>query len=170
MQKEIEKESFLRRITETVKYFLITRRLGFYFIVAAVVLALVQVIIYGIAFSELSFTKYRHWSVIFFSVISIISGLGLTVSRWTSPWAAGVMLVMEFLSFLMFFKYGYMYFSELFFAGVTAEVIGEMYYGYMASMILYVLVFIIGIAAVFLKQYDNRITTDKKGENDEKKS
>lgn len=135
-----------------VKDFFKSRRIGFYLTVAAVILALVQLIVYAAAFSASDFIRYKHWSVILFSVFAMLFGLGLGLTRWTEPFAPLAVFVFELISFLMFAKYGYMYFSELFFAGVTAEAVSQMYYGYMASIVLYVLIWGVSIAAFFTHQ------------------
>lgn len=136
----------------SVKEFFKSRSLGFYFLAAAVLLALIQLIIYSAAFSDPAFVKYKHWSVILFSVLAMCSGLGLCLTRKTEYFAPLAVFVFELLSFVMFVKYGYMYFSELFFAGVSAEAFAQMNYGYMGSIILYILCWGTSIASFFLRQ------------------
>lgn len=140
---------------QILKDFFKSRSIGFYFTVIAVLFAVIQLIIYAVAFSAVAFVKYKHWSVILCSVFAIILGLGFSCTRWTQTFAPLAVLVFELLSFLMFVKYGYMYFSELFFAGISATAISQMYYGYMASIIFYVLCWASGIAAMFLRQSKN---------------
>ena len=59
---------------------------------------------------------------------------------------------MEFLSFLMFMRYGYMYFSQIFYSGISLSLIFQMYYGYLVSIILYIVIFGLGVAAMSIKQ------------------
>ena len=143
---------FFRKILGKAKEFFTTRWLGFYFTAALVVLSFVQLIIYAVAFSPVSWESYKHWTVIFFAVLAIVCGAVMPFFRVTAPWSAAAATLMEFLSFLMFVRYGYMYFSQIFFGGVSISLFFQMYYGYLASLILYVLCFAIGIAAIFLKQ------------------
>lgn len=137
---------------EKLKNYFKSKALGFYFTASVVVLSLIQLIVYVAAFTPVSWESYMHWSVIFFSALAIVSGIGLSVFKVTSPWAPAAATLMEFLSFLMFMRYGYMYFSQIFFSGVTVSLIFQMYYGYLVSIILYVVTFILGIIAMSLKQ------------------
>ncbi len=144
--------NLLKKFKDKTTYFIKTRRTGFYFLIAALILSLTQIIIYNVAFSANDFIQYKHYSVILLAVFAIILGLGLSLFKWTESIAPFVTFFLEVFSFMMFFKYGYMYFSELFFAGVTWQRITEMYYGYMASIILYILIFITSIVSFFSKQ------------------
>lgn len=137
---------------QLVKDFFKSRRLGFYFTVAAVLLALIQVIIYAAAFSTIRFVVYKHWSVILFSVFAILAGIGLSCTKWTETFAPVAILVFEVLSFVMFVKFGYMYFSEHFYGGVTLETIFSLHYGYLGSIILYILTWAVCAAAMFMRQ------------------
>lgn len=137
---------------KSVKEFFKSRSFGFYFTAGALLLALIQLIIYAAAFSTVDFVKYRHWTVIFCSVLAICAGVGLSCFKWTEHFAPLAVFVLTLASFLMFVKYGYMYFSELFFAGVSAEAVSQMYYGYMGSIVLYIMMWGVSIAALFLRQ------------------
>lgn len=141
-----------KEIMQLVKDFFKSRRLGFYFTVAAVLLALIQVIIYAAAFSTIRFIVYKHWSVILFSVFAILAGIGLSCTKWTETFAPVAILVFEVLSFVMFVKFGYMYFSEHFYGGVTLETIFSLHYGYLGSIILYILTWAVSAAAMFMRQ------------------
>lgn len=135
-----------------IKDFLRSRRLGFYFTAAAILLAAVQFIVYLAAFTAPEWTTYMHWTVPFFSALAIVSGAALSLFKKTAPFAPAAVTLCAFLSFLMFAKFGYMYFSIQFYGGITAARIANMYYGYLADIILYVLIFVTGIAAIFMKQ------------------
>ena len=52
----------------------------------------------------------------------------------------------------MFMRYGYMYFSQIFFGGISLSLFFQMHFGYLWCILLYVAVFGIGIAGMFLKQ------------------
>ena len=137
---------------EKLKNYFKSKALGFYFTMAVVVLSFVQLIVYVAAFTPVSWESYMHWTVIFFSVLAIISGIGLSVLKVTSPWAPVAATLMEFLSLLMFVRYGYMYFSQIFFGGFSLALVFQMYYGYLVSLILYVCILGVGTASIFLKQ------------------
>lgn len=156
---------YLEQFVDKAKEFIKTRGLGFYFLVGAVILSLIQIIIYEVAFSHSDFLRYKHFSVTLLAVLAIIVSLGMTLTKRTKQLAPITMFFMELFSFMMLMKYGYMYFSELFFGGISLEVIGQMYYGYMGSIVLYVLIFIITIAAFFMKQSKNIEREEVSNEN-----
>lgn len=156
---------YLQKIVGKAKTFITSRSLGFYFLVSALILSLVQIVIYNVAFSANDFIQYKHYSVILCASLAIVCGLLLSLTKWTDSFAAYITFFLELLSFLMFLKYGYMYFSELFFAGVTWTRITQMYYGYMASIILYLIIFVITIASFFMKQRKIRIERVATNEN-----
>lgn len=140
------------RVLEILKNYFKSKALGFYFTAAVVALSIAQLIVYVAAFTPVSWESYMHWTVIFFSVLAILSGIGLSVMKITSPWAPVAATLMEFLSFLMFMRYGYMYFSQIFYSGISLTLIFQMYYGYLISIILYLVIFGLGIAAISLRQ------------------
>lgn len=146
---------YLNKFLDKTKEFLQTRNIGFYLILASIVLSIIQIIIYEVGFSATDFIKYKHFSVTLLAVFAIFVTLGLSATKWTERLAPFAMFFMELFSFLMLIKYGYMYFTELFFAGVTWTRITQMYYGYMGSIILYVLIFVISITSFFMKQSKN---------------
>ena len=140
-----------------LKDFIKSRGVGFYFTIVSILLMLIQVILYAVSFSNEMFIQYKHWTVIFFMALAIVAGLGLSLTRWTRSFAPLAIFVLELLSFLMFAKYGYWYFTEVFFGGVVnAETIGSMYWGYKSSIVLYVLVLIASGASIFIKQAKNK--------------
>lgn len=140
------------QVLEKLKNYFKSKALGFYFTAAVTLLSFVQLIIYIAAFTPVSWESYMHWTVIFFSVLAVISGIVLSIFKVTSPWAPAAATLMEFLSFLMFLRYGYMYFSQIFFSGVTLSLIFQMYYGYLVSIIFYVVTLVLGVVAMALKQ------------------
>ena len=44
-----------------------------------------------------------------------------------------------------------MYYSELFFGGIELRLIFSMYYGYLFSLLIYIVIFVLGIIACFKK-------------------
>ena len=51
---------FLQKTVENAKSFITSRSIGFYFLVSAMILSLVQIIIYDVAFSANDFIQYKH--------------------------------------------------------------------------------------------------------------
>ena len=86
---------------QKIKDFFKSRWLGFYFTAGAVLLSLIQLIIYSAAFSAVDFVKYKHWTVIFCSALAMIFGIGLSCTRWTEKFAPLAVFVCAPASFLM---------------------------------------------------------------------
>lgn len=141
-----------------VKNFFKTRGIGFYFTVAAWVLALVQLIVYAVAFATPALRSYGDWETTLFSVIALVLCVGLACFKPTERFAPVVLAIFELLSFYMFIYYGYMYFSTLFYSGITWDAISLMHYGYWLSIVLYVLIFASSIVAIYTKQSKEDVT------------
>ena len=65
---------------DAVKNFFKTRRIGFYFTVVAVILAVVQLIIYSIAFNDVLYVQYRSTAAIVCSSLAIVLGVLLLLN------------------------------------------------------------------------------------------
>lgn len=130
---------------------------GFYFALTIGLLALIQLIVYLCGFLDPQWEPYFDRSVVILSALA--AGLGILpclVSAFSpvkaaSHYGAGLCLLFAFLSFLMFNRYGYMYYSELFFGGIELRLIFSMYYGYLFSLLIYIVIFVLGIIACFKK-------------------
>ena len=73
---------------------------------------------------------------------------------WIKPlskWAPLVLFIGEFFAFFAFIEASVLYLSSNFFGGVTMEAIMGMRFGYLFTVITYVLIFIVSGIAVFLK-------------------
>ena len=142
----------MKDVLKVVKEFFKSRALGFWFTTAAVILSVARLSVYIAGFTLPAWESYFHWTVVFFSVVAIAAGIALSVFDTTAPYAAAATTLFEFLSFLMFMRYGYMYFSQIFFGGISLSLFFQMHFGYLWCILLYVAVFGIGIAGMFLKQ------------------
>lgn len=134
-----------------------SKKLGYFFVLAISLLAASQLVIYLLAFLDPRWISYYDQSVVILSAAAAALGL-LSVAvdaifRWkgATHFGAGLCLLCSFASFLMFNRYGYMYYSELFFGGIELRLIFAMYYGYLFSLLIYLVIFGLGIAACFMK-------------------
>lgn len=137
---------------DAVKNFFKTRRIGFYFTVVAVILAVVQLIIYSIAFNDVLYVQYRSTAAIVCSSLAIVLGVLLSCTRWTERCAPAAVALLELLAFLFFIRDGYWYFTTQFFAGVTWTAIVTTYYGYLVSIVMFVVILALSVASMYLKQ------------------
>ena len=134
-----------------------TKKPGYYFVLAISLLALAQLVIYLMAFPGTQWEPYYDQSVVLLSGAAALLGIVSLAADALFCWKAathfggGLCLLLSFLSFLMFNRYGYMYYSELFFGGIEVRLIFSMYYGYLYSLVSYILIFVLGICACFMK-------------------
>lgn len=142
----------LAKSSDAVKNFFKTRKLGFYFTAAAVVLALIQLIVYAIAFNDVLYVQYRSTTAIVCSSVAIALGVLLSCTKWTEKCAPAAVALFELLAFLFFIRDGYWYFTTQFFAGVTWTAIVTTYYGYLVSVIMFVAILALSVASVYMKQ------------------
>ena len=96
------------------------------------------------AFLDPRWQSYFDRSVVILSGLAAFFGLASVAAdalfRWKAAthFGGGLCLLFAFLSFLMFNRYGYMYYSELFFGGIELRLIFSMYYGYLFSLLIYI--------------------------------
>lgn len=133
------------------------KKAGYYFVLTTGILALAQLLIYVPAFLDPRWQSYFDKSVVILSGLAAFFGLASVAAdalfRWKAAthFGGGLCLLFTFLSFLMFNRYGYMYYSELFFGGIELRLIFSMYYGYLFSLLIYIVIFVLGIIACFKK-------------------
>ena len=127
------------------------KKAGYYFVMANSLLSLVIFIIYLVAFLDPQWESYFHSSVAIFALLSFVVGGASLCYKRLSHWGGGLSLLFSFISFLMFNRYGYMYYSQIFFGGIEFRLILQMYYGYLYNLIMYLVIFGLGIASCFMK-------------------
>ncbi len=142
----------LEKSLDAIKNFFKTRSLGFYFTASAVVLSLIQLIIYAVAFNDIMYVQYFSTAAVVCSVLAVVLGIGLSCTKWTEQWAPAAVAALELLACLFFIKDGYWYFTTQFFAGVTWKAITTTYYGYLVSIVMFVVILGISTASIYLKQ------------------
>ena len=140
-----------------ISNYLKNKKAGYYFLMAISLLSLVQLIIYVNAFLDPQWESYFDSSIVIFSSLAVLFGIGSIVVdvifkvKASTHFGGGLCLLFSFLSFLMFNRYGYMYYSQIFFGGIEFRLILAMYYGYLYSLLLYIVIFGLGIASCFMK-------------------
>lgn len=134
--------------------FIKTRRAGFWVMVGAMVVALIEAIVYGSTYLDplSGLSGYFSAAALALPFAGIVVALAASVFRPTREWAPVVLFAFEFASFGTFITGTYMYLSEVFYAGITAEAFAALNKGFTASVALYLIAFIASITAIFLKQ------------------
>ena len=136
---------------DTVKNFFKTRRAGFYFTVAAVILSLIELIIYSMAFNDILYVQYYSTASVTCSVLAIVLGILFSCTKWTERCAPAAVALLELLAFLFFIREGYWYFTTQFFAGVTWTAILTTYYCYLVSIVMFVVILALSVASMYMK-------------------
>ncbi len=149
-----------------IKNFFKRRGIGFYFTMGGVLLSVIEVIIYSVAFSTMDYAQYFSQPAVICSVFAIILGVGLSLTKWTESLAPVALGVLELAAFMLFIKDGYWYFTTQFFGGITMQAIVTTYYGYLCSIILFLLILGVSIASVFLRQSKQIKQTENEGGNE----
>lgn len=134
-----------------IKEFLKTRTVGFYLVFVATVLSFVQAIVYVATYTGSSLEIYYVPAAFALPFVGIALCVGMLCFARTREWAPLVLFALELGSFLLFAKGTYLYLTEVFYAGVNAEAFKMLNKGFTASVVLYLLVIILSIVALFLR-------------------
>lgn len=152
------------KVCDGAKNFFKTRSVGFYLTMSAVVLSLIQLIIYAIAFNAELYVQYFSTAAVIWSVLAMVLGIALSCTKWTEQWAPAAVAVCELMAFLFFIKDGYWYFTTQFYAGISMQAIVTTYYGYLWSIGLFVVILLLSVASVYIRQSKKRESKNSKEE------
>ena len=131
---------------------------GFYVSLASVVLLLVANFCYLFGFSGL-LLEYNNSNVMLISVIGIVVFAALLLVKYTSNYSPIVLWMVNVISFLLFILNIYMYFTGVFYNGLTAEAFGLIKPIVLVALVLFLTSMIVSNVSVYM----NHIAT-KKGE------
>ena len=144
-----------------IKEFFKTKTVGFYLVLVAVVLALAQAIVYVTSYTGSSLELYFVPAAFALPFVGIVLCVGMLFFNRTREWAALVLFALELGSFLLFAKGTYLYLTEVFYAGVNAEAFKMLNKGFTASVVLYLVVIILSIAAMFMRMSKDGKTSSR---------
>lgn len=122
-----------------MKDFFSTKAAGFYVSVASVILSLATLLVYVLYGTVGDGGQYFSSVAMMFLVISIVAFGVMSVFKVTAPWASFVQAALLFISFLICLYSCYMYFSEVFYGGITGRAFQLMNKYFLYSLILYLL-------------------------------
>lgn len=122
-----------------MKDFFGTKAAGFYVSVASVILSLATLLVYVLYGTVGEGEQYFSPLALTLLVVSILAFGGMCIFRMTAPWASFVQAALLFASFLICLYSCYMYFSEVFYDGITARAFELMNKYFFYSLILYLL-------------------------------
>lgn len=127
------------------------KTVGFYFSVVSMILLILSMVLYKTKFTGILSEYYSN--VVFIpAIIGLVLSAILLIFNKTSKYSPIVLWVCTFISFLLFIKAIYMYFTGVFYNGVTSEAIALINKGVLVSVVFYLITCVISNIAVWLKQ------------------
>ena len=129
------------------------RRKGFYVSVASIVTLLAAVISYTSGFTGV-LLEYNSSNVYTISLLSIAAFAVLLLIELTSRIAPVVLWIGSFATFLVYINNIYMYFTGIFYNGVSAEAFQLIDPVVMKSTILFVISFVVANVAMYMNHSD----------------
>lgn len=127
------------------------KTVGFYFSVVSMILLILSMVLYKTKFTGILFEYYNN--VVFIpAIIGLVLSVILLIFNKTSKYSPIVLWVCTFISFLLFIQAIYMYFTGVFYNGVTSEAIALINKGVLVSVVFYLITCVISNIAVWLKQ------------------
>ena len=141
----------MKKITEFFKEFFKTRTVGYYIMIATAILALVENIIYVVYYHGIDLLRYYSQTAFILPFFAVVACVALSMFKVTHKWAPLALFGIELCAFVLFIDSTYMYLSSAFYGGISAEAISDLNSGFLACVILYVVILALSIAAVFMK-------------------
>lgn len=127
------------------------KTVGFYFSVVSMILLILSMVLYKTKFTGILSEYYSN--VVFIpAIIGLVLSVILLIFNKTSKYSPIVLWVCTFISFLLFIQAIYMYFTGVFYNGVTSEAIALINKGVLVSVVFYLITYVISNIAVWLKQ------------------
>lgn len=127
------------------------KTVGFYFSVVSMILLILSMVLYKTKFTGI-LSEYYNNVVFIPAIIGLVLSVILLIFNKTSKYSPIVLWVCTFISFLLFIQVIYMYFTGVFYNGVTSEAIALINKGVLVSVVFYLITCVISNIAVWLKQ------------------
>lgn len=127
------------------------KTVGFYFSVVSMILLILSMVLYKTKFTGI-LSEYYNNVVFIPAIIGLVLSVILLLFNKTSKYSPIVLWVCTFISFLLFIQAIYMYFTGVFYNGVTSEAIALINKGVLVSVVFYLITCVISNIAVWLKQ------------------
>lgn len=127
------------------------KTVGFYFSVVSMILLILSMVLYKTKFTGI-LSEYYNNVVFIPAIIGLVLSVILLIFNKTSKYSPIVLWVCTFISFLLFIQAIYMYFTGVFYNGVTSETIALINKGVLVSVVFYLITCVISNIAVWLKQ------------------
>ena len=129
------------------KNYIQTRWIGFYALVAAVVLTLIIPFVYKSGFEITNYYSGTAFALPFLSLIALV----LAACKYTERYAPVALFIIILISFLVFIETSYMYLTSAFFGGITGNILKQAGFPYSFCTIAHLVGLILSGVAVFAK-------------------
>ena len=127
------------------------KTVGFYFSVVSMILLILSMVLYKTKFTGI-LSEYYNNVVFIPAIIGLVLSVILLIFNKTSKYSPIVLWVCTFISFLLFIQAIYMYFTGVFYNGVTSEAIALINKGVLVSVVFYLINCVLSNIALWLKQ------------------
>lgn len=125
------------------------KRAGFYVSVVSIVTMMAAVFSYINGFTDV-LLEYNSSNVMTFALVGVVAFFVLLLIDFTSNVAPVVLWICSFATFLVYINNIYMYFTGIFYNGISAEAFQLIDPAVMISTILFVVSFIVGNIAMYM--------------------
>ena len=132
------------------------KTIGFYFSLASIVCLIIAVTTYTFGFQD-SLLEYNKSNVMIVSIIGLILFFGLLIIKYTSEYSALLLWALSFVSMLLYIFNIYMYFTGVFYNGVTPEALKLIDPIVIVSSIFFILSVIISNIAMYLRHSNKEV-------------
>lgn len=141
----------MQKVKDFFKEFFKTRTVGYYIMIATLVLALVENIIYVSFYKGAELSRYYSPAAFAVPFIAIIACLALSMFKQTYEWAPIVFFGLEVCAFCLFVNGTYMYLTSALFGGFNMSALLSLSPGLWTCAVFYIAILILGVVVTFLK-------------------
>lgn len=132
-----------------LKRFFGSKAAGFYVCLCALLLSLAAAVVYAACYNG---TMYMSWWAFAVPLIAAAGFAGLSLFRATSVCAPAVLGLGDFTAFLLYIRHVYIYLSEVFYAGLSAEAFANIAPEFFACTLLFFAAFVLSVVGVCMRQ------------------
>ncbi len=139
--------------------FVKTRTVGYWLSCCAALIVFVQAFVYLTEFGN--DVEKMSWAAFALSLCGAVLFAGLSVSRYTAPYAPVALAACSFVAFLQFISRQIIYLSDVFYGGVTASAIASLNGTFVACVVLLIVSTGLAVAGIFMKQSKKETDNEK---------
>jgi len=142
-------KSFFANVGNEIKQTVTHKTVGFYVGIASCVLAVAQSVVYAVGYKS---TAYYDALAVALGIVGIVLYVLCSLSHYSSPFAAPILALTNFVGFLLFVYASYMYLADVFYGGINAQSFAALDKKYVWCVVLFLLSTVVANVAVYMKQ------------------